>query len=362
LKQKYRNKRGKVMVKKTKNSSGFLFAGAFVVIIIIMIIANQGKDDNLALEMPFNEGIRSLSTYENKLLAVASDGKTFLWDWNKLDQDAVIGKAAFEQALLYDSNSVVSIKQGRPATVVVSSVKDGKIEKKIPLDSDTDLGLISANRDRSVLIAILAESSDFKDWTDYKFYNIDLEDKRASRINQASDDNSLIQLTDFAVSDDGRFIAGAGERNHKAWLMLVDVEHRHLLWENIYDKPNGFGSIIFSFDGKTIYAGGNDGAVYYVRASDGILVDHFKFGEEASVAHETISVQNLMFSPDGSLLAYTYGFRIYIFDHQNKKEIYSRHPGQKLPGPIVFSPDSSQIATSDFRQGGKIKIWPVPEY
>jgi WD40 repeat protein len=346
----------------SKKSPVVMFIGAFVVIVIVMIIANQSKDVGVALVMPFNEGIRSLSTYENKLLAVASDGKTFIWDWDRLDQKAVVGKAAFEQALLLDIDSVISIKQGRSATIVVSSVQDEKIEKEIRLDSDTDLGIISANRDRSTFVAILAVSSDSKDWTDYEFYNIDLEGKRAFRINKASDDNSLIQLTDFAVSDDGRFIAAAGERGHKARLMLIDIGRQRLLWDNIYDKPNGFGSIVFSFDGKTIYAGGDDGTVYYFQTSDGELIDHFKFREETSVAHETISVQNLTFSPDGTLLAYTYGFKIYIFDHKNKTEIHSQRPGQKLPGPIVFSPDSSQIATSDFRQGGKIKIWPVPEH
>ena len=64
-----------------KKSPMFLFIVAFAVIIIVMIVANQSKDENVSLEMPFNEGVRSLSTFDNKLLAVASDGKTYLWDW-----------------------------------------------------------------------------------------------------------------------------------------------------------------------------------------------------------------------------------------------------------------------------------------
>lgn len=351
------------MVKQNKKRSPvFLFIGAFIVIVIIMFVANQGQNDNIALEMPFNEGVRSLSTYGNKLMAVASDGKTFLWDWDQLDQEAVIGKTVFSQALLLDSDSVVSIKQGRSSAVVVSSVQGEKVEKEISLNSKTDLGVISASCDRSVLVAILAVSSGSKEQTDYKFYNIDLKRKRSSRIAQVSDDNSLIQLTDFAVSDDGRFVTAAGEQDHKARLVLVDIKWGRVMWDKTYASPDGFGAAVFSFDGKTIYAGGSDGVVYYIQASDGEIADQFKFKKEVSAAHETLSIQNMTLSDDGSMVAYTYGFEMYVFDHKNKMEIHSQRAVANLPGPIVFSPDSKNIAASDFRQGKKLNIWPVPEH
>ncbi len=350
------------MTKKTKNSSGLLFVGAFAIIIIVMLVANQDKDDNVALEMPLNEGIRSLSALGNKLLAVASDGKTFLWDWDQLDQNAVVGRSAFEQAMLLDMDSVVSIRQGQSASVVVSSVQGEKVEKEIRLGFGTDLGIISTNRDRSVLVAILAVSSDSKEQTDYKFYNIDLERKRSSRIAQVSDNDSLIQLTDFAVSDDGRFVTAAGEQDHKARLVLVDIKRGRVAWDKTYERPDGFGAVIFSFDGKTIYVGGSDGVVYYIQTSDGKVVDQFKFKKEASAAHDTISIQNIAISSDDSMIAYIYGFEMYVFDHNNKKEIHSQRPSSNLPGPIVFSPNSNTIATSDFRQGKKLYIWPIPEH
>ncbi|MCK5563834.1 MAG: hypothetical protein KAJ07_01190 [Planctomycetes bacterium] len=349
---------------KTKQNKkpALLFVGGFIVIIVVMLIANQSKDVEVVLEMPRNEGIRSLSTYDNRLLAVASDGKTFLWDWNSLDQKAINGTSAFGQALLLDADSVVSIKQGRSSAVVVSSVQGEKIEKEIRLSSDTDLGTIISSRDRNALVAVLAVSSDSKDLTDYKFYNIDLERKRSSRITQVSDDNSLIQLTDFAVSDDGGFVTAAGEQDHKARLVLVDITRGRVTWDKTYASPDGFGAVVFSFDGKTIYAGGSDGSVYYIQTSDGRVIDQFKFKKEASAAHDTISIQNIAISPDDSMIAYIYGFEMYVFDHKNKIEIHSQRPSPNLPGPIVFSPDSSSIAASDLRQGKKLNIWPIPEH
>ena len=346
--------------KNPKKSPMIVFIGAFIVIIILMIIANLSKDVEVALEMPFNEGVRSLSAYDNKLLAVASDDKTFLWDWDELGQDAVIGKAAFEQALLLDADSVISIKQGQPAVVVVSSVRGGEVEKEILLDSGTDLGVISTNCDCSVLVAILAVSSDSKDRTEYKFYNIDLDGQEASRINQVSDDSSLIQLTDFAVSDEGKFITGAGEKNHKARLLVIDIKGERVLWDKTYDVLKSFTSVIFSLDGKNIFAGGSDGALYKINANTGEIINKAQIKEQIETAHKAVPIQNLAISPNGKLIAVgtTSGFR--VLDCEFNNEVFSEIGIHKLSGPLVFSPDSSFIATSDLRQGMKIKIWSIP--
>ncbi|MHC5061007.1 MAG: WD40 repeat domain-containing protein [Planctomycetota bacterium] len=345
---------------KTKRSPVILFLGAFVVVVIVMFIANQSKDVEVALEMSFNEGIRSLSSYNNKLLAVASDGKTFLWDWDKLDKKPETGSMPSEQVYLLAPDVVALIKQGRSTSLVVSNFRGDKIEKSILLDSKGSHVFLIANRNQSALAAITAETSDSEDRVDYQFLNIDLEGKKTLKITGITDKADEIQLEDFAVSDDGRFIVGVGKKDHRARLVLVDIEQRCMLWDKTYDNPDRFGSVIFSFDSKTIFAGGSDGAVYWFRASDGELVDHFRFKGEAAIAHKTISVRYMTISPDSFLLAYTYGFKIYVFDLKTKREIHSQRPSQKLPGPLAFSPDSNFIATSDLRQGGKIKIYRIP--
>lgn len=345
---------------ETKRSPAFLFIGAFVVIVIVMFVANQSKDVEVALEMPYNEGIRSLSSYANKLMAVASDGKIFLWDWEHFDQKPKTGIASSKQAFLLNTDSVVSIKQGRSTSLVVSNFQGDKIKKSILLDSKGSRVFLTVNRNQSALVVITAKASDSEDRVNYQFLNIDLERKKTSKITSVTDKTDDIQLVDFAVSDDGDLFAGAGEKNQKARLVLVDIKQRRILWDKIYDSPDRFGSVIFSFDSKTIFAGGGDGAVYWFRASDGKLADHFRFKGEANIAHQTSSAQHLTISHDSSLLAFVYGFKMYIFDLKTKKEIFSRSPGHLLPGSLAFSPDSSLIATSDLRQGGKINIWPVP--
>ena len=347
-------------LKNKRMSPAVLFVGAFVVIIIIMLIANQSKDVEVVLEMPFNEGIRSLSTHKNNLMAVASDGKTFLWDWDKLDQKPETGSMASEQAYLLDPDVVALIKQGRSTSLVVSNFQGDKIKKSILLDSKGSHVFLIVNRNQSALAAITAKNSDSESRVDYQFLNIDLEREKTSKITDITDKAGDIQLADFAVSDDGYLLAGAGGKDHRARLVLVDIRQKRMLWDKTYDNPDRFGSVIFSFDSKTVFAGGGDGAVYWFRVSDGKLVDQFRFKGEPQIAHKTSCTQHMTISHDSSLLAFVYGFRMYIFDCKTKKEIFSRGPGHKLPGPLAFSPDSEFIATSDLRQGGKINIWPVP--
>lgn len=350
------------MVKsKTSNSksTNLLFVGAFAIIIIVMFIANQSKDI-VALEMPFNEGIRSLSTHKNKLMAVASDGKIFLWDWDKLDKKPETGFAASEQAYWLDPDIIALMKKGRSTSLVVSNFQGDKIKKSILLDSKDSRVFLVVNRNQSAIAAITAKISDPEGRVDYQFLNIDIERKKTSKITGITDNADDIQLVDFTVSDDGDLFAGAGKKDHRARLILVDIKQRRVLWDKTYDNPERFGSVIFSFDSKTVFAGGGDGTVYWFRVSDGKLADQFRFKGEASIAHDTASVQNMTFDPEGSLLAFTYGFNTYIFNVKTKEEILSRKLVQNLPGPIVFSPDSTRIAASDLRQGKKINIWPVP--
>ncbi len=345
---------------KNKKSPILLFVGAFVIIIIVMFIANQSKDVKVALEMPFNEGIRSLSSYNNKLLAVASDGKTFLWDWDKLDKKPEIGSAASEQAYLLDPDVVALLKKGRLTSLVVSNFQGDRIEKSILLDSKGSRVFLIVNRNQSALVAITAKTSDPEGRVDYQFLNIDLKRKKTSNITGITDKTADIQLVDFAVSNDGDLFAAAGKKDHRARLVLVDIKQRRMLWDKTYDNPNRFGSVIFSFDSKTIFAGGGDGAVYWFRTSDGKLVDQFRFKGEPQIAHKTSSAQHMTISHDSSLLAFVYGFKMYIFECKTKKEIFSRRPGHLLPGPLAFSPALSLIAASDLRQGGKLNIFPVP--
>jgi WD40 repeat protein len=345
----------------SKKSPILLFFAAFVLVVIVMFVANQRSALVDEMRLPFNQGMRELSTYGNSLMAVSSDNKIFVWDWAKLSEKPRTGSVESQQAVLLEGDLVASLRVAGSTALVLTDIKGDETHKEIPLGlGGGSKAYLCANSSRDVLAVILADEENEATGPGYQFVTIDLDVGRALKVLDITGRRGGLQLTDFAVSDDGRFIAGAGEKDHRAWLVLVDIKQRRMLWDKTYDNPNRFGSVIFSFDSKTIFAGGGDGAVYWFRVSDGKLVDHFRFKGKAKIPHETISIRHMTISPDSSLLAYIYGFNMYVFDCKTKKEIHSQRPGHKAPGALAFSPDSSLIATCDLRQGGKIKIWPRP--
>jgi len=118
-----------------KKSPVFLFFAGFVLVIIVMFIANQSKDVEVALEMPFNEGIRGLSTYKNYLMAVSSDNKIFVWDWDELSKKPRTGSVTSEYAVLVGPDKVASLRQSGHQAVVVTDVSGGIRLKEISIDS-----------------------------------------------------------------------------------------------------------------------------------------------------------------------------------------------------------------------------------
>jgi WD40 repeat protein len=347
---------------KTKRSPAFLFLVAFIIIIIIMFIANQSKDVEVALEMPFNEGIRALSTYKNPLMAVSSDGKIFVWDWDKLSEKPRTGSVASEYAVLVGPDKVASLRQSGRQAVVVTDVSGGIRLKEISIGpGNKSESYLCTNHTHNALAVVQRSLQNSKNAeVSYKFMIIDVDAGRVAKEMTITEKSADSWLTNFAVSDDGSFIAGVGEQDGHARIVFVNMEQKQTMWTKTLSQTEAFGGAIFSIDNKTIYSGGSDGAVYIIQASDGKLVDQFQFKGKAAIPHETISVRHMTISPDSSLLAYIYGFNMYVFDCKTKRQIHSQSTGHKLPGPLAFSPDSSLIATSDLRQGGKIRVWPRP--
>ncbi len=74
------------------------------------------------------------------------------------------------------------------------------------------------------------------------------------------------------------------------------------------------------------------------------------------------NVQITQISSDGKVIGSVVTSLVTVWDIQNGKKIFSKGPGHKLVSGIAFSPDSKFLATSDMRQGGKIKIWKLPNH
>lgn len=344
---------------QTKKSPSFLIVGCFLAIVVIMFIANQKSELAVELGMPFNEGIRAMSGYDDRVFAVADDGKFFLWDWDRLDDKSLTGSASSGQAYLLQSGLIASLKQDRSTHVVVSDPKGVTEDKKIAVGSGRATGYLTINRSRNAVIATLIKEKSSEGKIELEIFSIDIETSKASRVMKLSEKSDW-QLTDFAVSDDGKYFAGIGEQDHKSRLILIDLKARRTVYDNMYDKPEYFGSVAFSRDGKSIFAGGNDGEIHKYNTATGQAMSKTQGHEQAKTAHKAVPIQYIAVSPDDQLVAFTRLGGTHVWDSNLSEEIFTAG-GHKLAGALAFSPDSSLVATSDMRQGGVIKVWRLPK-
>ena len=348
--------------KSKKKSPVALFFAGFVLVVIIMLVANQRSALVDEMQLPFNQGIRELSTYKNSLMAVSSDYKIFVWDWDELSKKPRTGSVESQQAVLLEGDLIASLRLAGSEAIVLKDIKGDETHKEISIGSGSESkAYLRANSSRDVLAVILADEENGATEPSFQFFTIDLDAGRALKVLDVTDQEGGLQLTDFAVSDDGQFIVGAGSKGEHACMLLVDLRQKKVIWEKMLPDTENFTSVIFSRGTGTIYAGSDD-SLYKVQTDLGELLRRIQVTEKVETAHKPIPIQYIAVSPDGKLVAVTLFQRLYIFECTMGRCIFKKSSGHKLAGALVFAPDSRFVATCDLRQGGTIKIWKVPQY
>ena len=85
-----------------------------------------------------------------------------------------------------------------------------------------------------------------------------------------------LTLRALAVSEDGKFAAVAGSDGSGCWVHVAAPGKGRSLWERVPDGSSGiFDSVAFAPDGKTLYAGGNNGGVYAFEAATGRILNYW---------------------------------------------------------------------------------------
>jgi len=342
-----------------KKSPILLFFIGFASVIIIMFIANQRSSLVEEMYLPFNQGMRELSTYGNSLMAVSFDNKIFIWDWNNLSKKPQTGSVESEQAVLLGIDIVASLRLAGSKALVLTDIKGDKTRKEIPVGFGSESkAYLCASSNRDVLAVILADHGLVPS---YEFFTIDLDAGRTLKVLDVRGQEGGLQLTDFAISDDGKFIVGAGAKGEDAFMLLADLKQKKVVWDKTLPDAENFTSVIFSKGAEAIYAGSDD-SVYKIQTASGKLLSRIQVTEKVETAHKPIPIQYIAASPDGKLMAVTIFQSLHIFECATGRCIFKKSSGHKLAGALAFSPDSRFVATSDLRQGGNIRIWQIPQY
>jgi WD40 repeat protein len=346
-----------------KKSPIVFFLAAFAAIAIIMLVVHRRSSLAQEIRFPLNNGIARLWTYGNSLAAVSHDKIIYVWDWGDLSKRFQTSPVESDQAALLESDLVISVGRISPRAVVISSLRDSRMRKEIPVPADSSEAHLCVNRDGSVVVVLLTKANySNKTQKNYELILVDVAAEQLHPIVEITEDRSPSRLTNLTVSDDGRFVAVVGEKGGCGWIVLVDVIQKGVVWQKEMPEPVKFHNAVFSRDGKFIYTRGSDSTVYKIETPSGKVLERLLPIEENKSTLRIQPVQTVAISPDGQLLAATVFGAVYVWDNKTGKIVFSKAPAHKLISSMVFSPDSGYIATSDMRQGGTIKVWRMPAH
>jgi WD40 repeat protein len=345
---------------KKTGSPILLFLAAFGVIAAVMLIINRRNPVVAQLQMPLNNGISNLSTYENLLAAFSRDNRLYIWHWEDLSKNYLEFTVESDQSALITPDRTISMERIRPDCVIVSRLDDSKQQVKMPLPFEFDLGWLGVNRDGSKIFILLVEGNhQGGSPVKYELFEVFPNSGEVNKI-LAFDSSEKSEPTNIYVCEDGRLIVIAGVKNNVGWMAVLDAKAGRLVWQKEMPEFKKIFKAVFSKDGDVIYARGTDSTLLIIKAASGEITDRLLPVKENKNTFRVQAVQTVAVSEDGRLVAATIFSDIFVWDTLTKKKLCQFGSGHKVISSITFSRDSRYIATSDMRQGGKIRILKLP--
>jgi WD40 repeat protein len=344
---------------KPKNKSSAVFIiGVFAAVMILMLTAKMRSRNIQVINIPLNNGIAVLLTYNNLLAAVSSDNKMYVWDWADLSKKYREYTVESSEAILASLNTIVSVKRTNSDSLVVSGFDANSENKKIPLSLASNTASLCANQDASKIILLLERGSG--EHVTYELLEVEFNTKQVRLITTIAAEQGRVDH--FAVSGDGRYVVAAGEKKDHGWLFVVDIKEKKMLWQKEYQDLRKLYKGVFSKDGDIIYLRGSDSMLTLVKTSSGEITDRVLLTDENKSTYRAQPAQTVAISGDGELVAATVLTNIYIWDTRTQKKYNIGGSGHKVFSSMVFSPDGKFIATSDMRQGGSIRVIQTPRH
>ncbi len=348
---------------KTKRSPVLFFLVAFAALGIVMIVVNRQSALEQELRFPFNNGIASLSTCTNLLVAAGLDDTIYVWDWNNLSAKPASSETQSHYALLLGPDKVISLRQRGLKAVVISNFSDGHQLKLLPIDSQGEVSHLTVSRQRTVAAFVVKKpTTDGDSAKVYELLSFTPDAQKIEKVIEFKTSRPNDQLADLALSDDGKLAVVVGQKDNRAWIALADISEKRVVREADMPQPRLFHDSALSPDGRLIYVRGSDSTVYAFEVASGRVASRFAAFKDSSSEVESTSVQQVTVSPDGKLIAAIVSTYLCVWDSISGQKLLLRTPGHKIESGLAFSPDGRFVATSDMRQGGTIKIWRCPSH
>jgi WD40 repeat protein len=348
---------------KKKKSPKLFFLICFVVVLIIAIIPNRQSVLVKEISIPLNNGISKLSTCGKFLLAVSLDNKAYIIEWDNLSNKYRTIPVQSDQTVLLNNGIIVSTEKYNARSIVLTSLNGDTKSRAITLDTGEGRAFLNIGRNQNTTIATIAQAkANQQNQTTFTFYLVDPNNNSTQYLFKADAGVDINQWISVSASDDCKLISLCGEKQGRCWIALCNMKEKRIAWETELPTPVLFFNCVFSPDSKLIFARGSDSTVYKFDCSSGQPAGQLRATKDNTNTEKYLHAQSVQVSNDGSLIGAVVSSIVCIWDQNTGRKIFSRDPSHKVIIGMAFSPDSKFLATADMRQGGKIKIWRLPEH
>lgn len=340
-----------------KTSPALLFGAGFILIFIIMFIANSRKSQVISLPSPPG-GIENIYTLDNQLVVISNANEIYLWKWDELEVRPEIKTIDSEKPLLSHSNNLVMIPLKNRSSVTIRNFRTGAKKSEFKFgDGWQYLQLAQARSGRHVTIA---QSQGSIEDGRFRFERLSEQFDSLEHIVTIVEKN--LSIFEIAVSDDGTLIAAIGEKTKEGWMVVIDVNKRKKVWSKKITGTSYLTDAIFDMNSKNIFVGGEGKYLFQIEAVTGAMVKQFKFESKVNQSFNEPRVTAVKISPDGSTVAV-------CINPDNVVQFWDLLSGEQIGikggtrglNNIAFSPDSKKFIVAGRMYGGAFKVRNVPE-
>jgi len=350
---------------KKKKSPAVLFLAALFAILVVMFVAHYRSMLEQEMQAP-TDGIERLYTAVGSLIAVSKTNEVWVWDWANLADKPLIRSVRASSVLWLPGDRLILASFDSLGTIVVSDFINGTDNKQLVFGDSWQcehLGIDGGGR--FVALALAEKHSQGRGPGNSTNFQLEMLSPGLDKLNSVltidKKDDPLI-LYELDVSDDGAFIAAVGQIKNFAWIGLVNVSEKRMVWEKEVEESTDFTDVAFSPNGQVIYAGGEGKYLYGFEASSGEITSRLLMDEEqlmASFNEQRVTCAEV--SPDGSVVAagVNLGNKVYFWDTRTGKRL-GVMGGCRGLNNLAFAPDSSTFVVAGRNYGGSLKVRRVP--
>ena len=349
---------------RKRKSPVALFFLAFAAIAILMFIANYRSV--LVHELPSPKGgAEKLSTYGEQLIAISLNNEIYSWVWDNLSERPQISTVKAQKAIAMSSDRLLLIPSAENDLLILSNLKGDKELGRLSLGGDKKCKFLQTSLNGKFAVAALAPAPVFRQedagGDSDKQIQLVIIDPNLTSVRPVATKTieQGLQLNDIGISNDGNLIAAVGGGD-KGWLFVAGANDKQLLWEHYVEDCKELNKVVFSPDGKVVYASESGRRVYIFDITAEKLVKRLEMDKYKTPPNNPQTISCIAVSPDGRLLAAASSpaSKVWIWDVKSGEKIAIIGTGQFSTCCIAFSPDSSFLAGANLGYD-PVKIWRI---